>query len=249
MWKSEQKIKPNKPIWCHHTKLNTLQHLVHTYIPHIRMSMAVYAANISNYRLKTYIGTVVHCSSIFHSSLLPWQNPCCASFQNILRYLSNWYYRYHPSHIFTQFLTYSARESYWQHKVCVVCLGPVLFYLLSETCIQFFSTSRKFLCNFLWSLYIFADTIYARVCKKHREFEYVHKYNANSCDYDNSTSIIMIFICFSHINGRTLRSTASRQSALTTAISIIITTTTTTTITTNFIAKIVYIRVDTMRKG
>lgn len=32
MWKSEQKIKPNKPIWCHHTKLNTLQHLRHTNI-------------------------------------------------------------------------------------------------------------------------------------------------------------------------------------------------------------------------
>lgn len=33
--------------------------------------------------------------------------------------------------------------------------------------------------------------------------EFVHKYNANSCDYDNSASIIMIFICFSRINGFT----------------------------------------------
>lgn len=163
MWKSEQKIKPNKPIWCHHTKLNTLQHLVHTYIPHIRMSMAVYAANISNYRLKTYIETVVHCSSIFHSSLLPWQNPCCASFQNILRYLSNWYYRYHPSHIFTQFLTYSARES--STKFVLFVLARFFFICCPKHVYSFFPHRENSYAIF-YDHYISLQTLYTRAYVK-----------------------------------------------------------------------------------
>lgn len=49
------------------------------------------------------------------------------------------------------------------------------------------------------------------------EMKFVHKYNANSCDYDNSASIIMIFICFSHINAKYLHYLCHKRNKTTNA--------------------------------
>lgn len=242
MWKSEQKIKPNKPIWCHHTKLNTLQHLVHTYI-HRYIYVCVWLCMRQTYQIIVWKHiskrwNIVHQFSIRAFCLgkthaVPVLKISCDICQTDITDII--------------LLTYSRNLSLaiGSTKFVLFVLARFFFICCPKHVYIFFSHRENSYATFLWSLYIFVVTVYARVCKKHRGFEYIHKYNANSCDYDNSTSILMIFICFSHINGRTLRSTASRQSALTTAISI----TTTTTITTNFIAKIVYICADTMRKG